>query len=115
MNRRAFEELNRSGGVVSATYMHQRRLRQHHDLPRGFGLCSALVEVWWEAARVGRAATAVLERDSASFVLDRGRYSTSADKEINPQIKYKSILYLICVNLRNLRIDSVNPDFVRAR
>ncbi len=53
-----------------ATHFHQRRLRRLHSLPPGFGLCAALVEVWWEAARDGRAAMSALQCESAAFVRD---------------------------------------------
>jgi Yersinia/Haemophilus virulence surface antigen len=48
MNRRDFDELNRRHLVESARYFHQRSLRRACPLPPRFGLCAALVELWWK-------------------------------------------------------------------
>ena len=60
MNRRAFDDLNRRHHPASARYFHQRSLRKASPLPPGFGLCAALVELWWERARSGGDALEVL-------------------------------------------------------
>jgi Yersinia/Haemophilus virulence surface antigen len=70
MNRRSFEQLNSGCRVVTARHFHQRRLRRAHSLPAGFGLCAALVEVWWEAARDGRPSINALQCESPAFVRD---------------------------------------------
>jgi hypothetical protein len=70
VNRSCFEELNRCSRVTFASYFHQRRLRRAHSLPRGFGLCAALVEVWWEAVRDGHAGLAAFEREPSAIVKD---------------------------------------------
>jgi hypothetical protein len=48
MNRRAFDELNGRHRVEGGRYFHQRSLRQVCPLPSRFGLCAALVELWWK-------------------------------------------------------------------
>jgi hypothetical protein len=49
MNRRAFDDLNGRHPVAAARYFHQRSLRRVCPLPPRFGLCAALVELWWES------------------------------------------------------------------
>jgi len=52
MNRQAFNELNGRHCVAAARYFHQRSLRRVCPLPPRFGLCAALVELWWEGGDV---------------------------------------------------------------
>ena len=54
MNRAAFEALNHRHRVESARYFSQRPLMRKRGLPAGFGLCAALVDLWWEGIRTGR-------------------------------------------------------------
>jgi hypothetical protein len=66
MNRRAFDELNRRHGVEHARYFHQRSLLRACSLPPQFGLCAALVELWWKDADALdrlRRPTALMVRD----------------------------------------------------
>ncbi len=53
MKRRAFDELNSRSRVAAAVHFRQSRLRRENGLTPGFGLCAALVEIWWEGARNG--------------------------------------------------------------
>ena len=68
MNRRAFEELNDRRRVAAGFYFHQRRLRRHHCFAPRFGLCAALVEIWWEGVRNGGDVLPSLQLPTPEFV-----------------------------------------------